>query len=50
MAGIIAVRRETKSPLERRTPVTPELAARLSRSSGVEVLVQPSARRLFREK
>jgi alpha-aminoadipic semialdehyde synthase len=49
MAGIIAVRRETKSPLERRTPVTPELAARLANSSNVEVLVQPSARRIFRD-
>jgi alpha-aminoadipic semialdehyde synthase len=50
MAGVIAIRRETKSPMERRTPVTPNLAARLSKSSGVEVLVQPSARRIFHDK
>jgi alpha-aminoadipic semialdehyde synthase len=50
MSGKIAVRRETKSPLERRTPVTPELVERLVNSSGVEVLVQPSARRVFHDK
>ena len=50
MAGTIAVRRETKSPLERRTPVTPDLVAKLVKSSGVEVLVQPSARRVFPDK
>jgi hypothetical protein len=50
MAGTLAVRRETKSPLERRTPVTPDLVARLVKSSGVEVLVQPSARRIFNDK
>ncbi len=47
MAGTIAVRRETKSPLERRTPVTPDLVGRLVKGSDVEVLVQPSARRIF---
>ena len=47
MAGKIAVRRETKSPLERRTPITPDLVGRLVKGSGVEVLVQPSARRIF---
>jgi alpha-aminoadipic semialdehyde synthase len=50
MSGTIAVRRETKSPLERRTPVTPDLVERLVNSSGVEVLVQPSARRVFHDK
>jgi alpha-aminoadipic semialdehyde synthase len=50
MAGTIAVRRETKSPMERRTPITPNLVSRLVRSSGVEVLVQPSARRVFHDK
>jgi alpha-aminoadipic semialdehyde synthase len=50
MPGTIAIRRETKSPLERRTPITPELVRRLVRSSGVEVLVQPSARRVFHDK
>ena len=50
MSGTIAVRRETKSPLERRTPITPDLVARLVHGSGIEVLVQPSARRVFRDK
>jgi alpha-aminoadipic semialdehyde synthase len=50
MPGTIAIRRETKSPLERRTPITPELVARLVKGSGVEVLVQPSARRVFHDK
>jgi hypothetical protein len=50
MAGTIAVRRETKSPLERRTPITPDLVRRLVKSSNVEVLVQPSARRVFPDK
>jgi alpha-aminoadipic semialdehyde synthase len=50
MGGSLAVRRETKSPLERRTPITPDLVARLVKSSGVEVLVQPSARRIFNDK
>jgi len=47
MSGAIAVRRETKSPLERRTPITPDLVGRLVKGSGIEVLVQPSARRIF---
>ena len=47
MAGTIAVRRETKSPLERRTPITPGLVGRLVKGSDIEVLVQPSARRVF---
>jgi alpha-aminoadipic semialdehyde synthase len=50
MAGTIAVRRETKSPMERRTPITPDLVDRLVRNSGVEVLLQPSARRVFHDK
>ena len=42
MSGTIAVRRETKSPLERRTPITPDLVARSgqglgSRDSGAAV-------------
>jgi alpha-aminoadipic semialdehyde synthase len=36
--------------MERRTPVTPELTAKLVKSSGLGVLVQPSARRVFRDK
>jgi len=47
MKPSIGVRRETKSPWERRCPVTPELARRLISSSGVDVLIQPSARRVF---
>jgi len=50
MSNIIAIRRETKSPWERRVPVTPQLARRLIEGSGIEVLVQSSARRIFRDK
>ena len=47
MRPSIGVRRETKSPWERRAPVTPELARHLVRSLDIDVLVQPSARRVF---
>ena len=47
MAGCVAVRRETKSSWERRTPVTPDLARRLVTQTGLEILVQPSGRRVF---
>ncbi len=47
MAGRVAVRRETKSPWERRTPVTPNLARKLVTQADLEILVQPSARRVF---
>jgi alpha-aminoadipic semialdehyde synthase len=50
MAAIIGVRRETKSPWEHRTPITPELARRLATEHGIEVLVQPSPRRVFHDK
>jgi alpha-aminoadipic semialdehyde synthase len=49
MQARIAVRRETKSTWERRSPVTPELARRMVNEAGLEVLVQPSARRVFRD-
>jgi alpha-aminoadipic semialdehyde synthase len=49
VAVVIAVRRETKSPWEKRTAVTPDLARRMI-SRGMEVLVQPSARRVFHDK
>ncbi len=49
MAGTIGVRRETKSTWERRTPVTPDLARQLVQK-GIEVVVQPSSRRVFRDK
>jgi alpha-aminoadipic semialdehyde synthase len=47
MSNVIAVRRETKSLWERRAAVTPDLARRLVSQSGLEILVQPSARRVF---
>jgi len=47
MRSSIGVRRETKSPWERRCPVTPELARRLISSAAVDILIQPSARRVF---
>ena len=47
MSGTIGIRRETKSPWERRSPVTPELTRRVVDTTGIEVLVQPSARRVF---
>ncbi len=47
MRPSIGVRRETKSPWERRAPVTPDLARHLVRSLDIDVLVQPSARRVF---
>jgi len=50
MAGRVAVRRETKSPWERRTPVTPDLARKLVTQSNLEILVQPSSRRVFHDK
>jgi alpha-aminoadipic semialdehyde synthase len=50
MSGTIAVRRETKSTWERRTPITPDLARRLVHENGIEVLVQPSSRRVFHDK
>ncbi len=47
MRPSIGIRRETKSPWERRCPVTPALARHLVTSANVEVLIQPSARRVF---
>ena len=47
MSNVIAVRRETKSPWERRAAVTPALARKLVSESGLDILVQPSARRVF---
>jgi len=47
MTNTIAVRRETKSPWEKRTAVTPSLARKLVAESGLQILVQPSARRVF---
>ncbi len=50
MSWTIAVRRETKSPWERRTPVTPNLARKLVTAADLDILVQPSARRVFHDK
>jgi len=50
MSGTIAVRRETKSSWEKRTPVTPDLARKLAARADLEILVQPSARRVFHDK
>ncbi len=50
MSGTIAVRRETKSSWEKRTPVTPDLARKLVTEADLEILVQPSARRVFHDK
>ena len=47
MIPSIGIRRETKSPWERRCPITPDLARRLVASGGVQVFIQPSARRVF---
>jgi alpha-aminoadipic semialdehyde synthase len=47
MPPTIAIRRETKSRWERRTPITPELVGHLVHDHDVEVLVQPSPRRVF---
>ena len=47
MRPSIGIRRETKSPWERRCPVTPSLVRHLVTSADVDVLIQPSARRVF---
>ena len=47
MRPSIGIRRETKSPWERRCPVTPALVRHLVASVDVNVLIQPSARRVF---
>jgi len=50
MVNVIAVRSETKSRWERRTPLTPAAVRRLVKDRGFEVIVQPSARRVFHDK
>jgi alpha-aminoadipic semialdehyde synthase len=47
MSPSIGIRRETKSTWERRSPVTPDLVRQLVHTSGIDVLIQPSARRVF---
>ncbi len=43
----IGVRREDKSDWERRTPITPAVAAELRGQHGIQVVVQPSPQRAF---
>ncbi|MCK5379703.1 MAG: hypothetical protein KAJ78_09875, partial [Acidobacteria bacterium] len=50
MAGLIAIRNETKSRWERRAPLTPNLVRHLVHDQDMPVLVQPSARRVFHDK
>jgi len=45
----IGIRREDKSPWERRVPITPDDARLLKDEHGVEVYVQPSPNRAFSE-
>jgi saccharopine dehydrogenase (NAD+, L-lysine forming) len=47
MQRCIGVRREDKSPWERRTPITPAIAAELRQQHGIQVIVQPSPQRAF---
>jgi alpha-aminoadipic semialdehyde synthase len=50
MSGVVAIRRETKSTWERRAPLIPDAVRQIVSSSEVEILVQPSARRVFADK
>jgi len=43
----LGIRRETKSPFERRVPLTPEAVGMLIRSTGARVLVERFPRRVF---
>ncbi len=47
MSPLIGVRREDKSDWERRTPISPGVAAQLRRQHGIQVIVQPSPQRAF---
>jgi alpha-aminoadipic semialdehyde synthase len=47
MQRCIGVRREDKSDWERRTPITPAVAAELRKQHGIQVVVQPSPQRAF---
>jgi len=49
MAICVGVRREDKSEWERRVPLTPQDAAELQQKHGIQVLVQPSETRAFKE-
>lgn len=50
MSTRIGIRREDKSIWERRVPIVPEHARQLQEEHGIEVWVQPSEIRVFREK
>lgn len=48
-SGILGIRREDPQRIwERRCPLTPEAVERLVQEDGIEVLVQPCERRVFR--
>lgn len=47
MQHCIGVRREDKSDWERRTPITPAVAAPLREQHGIQVVVQPAPQRAF---
>lgn len=49
MGDTIGIRREDKSRWERRVPITPQAVARLKQQHGIEVIVQPSQVRVFRD-
>ena len=50
MTHTIAIRNETKSPWERRTPLTPGLVQHLVHDRDIDVVVQSSSRRVFHDK
>ena len=47
MAACIGIRREDKSPWERRTPLTPEQVRQLRAETGLQFIIQPSTQRIF---
>lgn len=49
MVAWIGIRREDKSPWERRVPLTPEQVRHLRESEGLHFIVQPSHTRVFKD-
>ena len=47
MANSIGIRREDKSPWERRVPLTPSHVGRLIADHGIKIYIQPSTQRAF---
>lgn len=47
MSDAVGIRREDKSPWERRVPLVPQDVARLRRAGGLRFLVEPSAKRIY---